>query len=289
MDRHTIIFTTDKRQKHLCELLSGNREVCSFPEYERRRKLQEENIERIYVLPTPVSKLDENETIKEQIKEALSQKSENETITVFGGAITSEWKNLLEEHHIKYMDFMKQEEVIEGNAKITAEGVIAELLNKSPFSIEGQNVLITGFGHCAKHIARKLTALGANVTILARSEIAREEASALGYEAYDFPCGKCIASQMHTLINTVPSLVITKEILQRLPNDAIVLDIASKPGGVDFRVAKELGIYAKLSLGLPGIYTTKSSAKLFERAISEYAPVNDERNEVRLWIFQIII
>ena len=37
------------------------------------------------------------------------------------------------------------------------------------------------------------------------------------------------------------------------------------------------------------IYTTKSSAMLFKKAISEYAPVNENRNGGRLWIFQIII
>ena len=288
MDRHTIIFTTDKRQKHLCELLLGNREVCSFPEYERRRKLQEENTEKIYVLPTPVSQLEQKETIKEKIKEVLREEKK-EKITVFGGAITREWKAFLEEQKIRYVDFMEQKQVVEGNAKITAEAVIAEILNKSAVSIEGQQVLVTGFGRCAKCIAKKLTVLGAKVIILARSEGAREEAFSLGYEAYDFPCGKCIATQTNTLINTVPALVVTKEILERLPKDAIVLDIASKPGGVDFRMAKELGIYAKLSLGLPGIYTAKSSAKLFEKAISEYAPVKNDGNGGRLWIFQIII
>ena len=134
MDRHTIIFTTDKRQKHLGELLPGSRELCSFPEYERRRKLQEENTEKIYVLPTPVSKLEQNETIKEKIKELLKNESKKENITVFGGAITREWKTFLEEHEIRYIDFMEQKEVVEGNAKITAEGVIAELLSKSSVS-----------------------------------------------------------------------------------------------------------------------------------------------------------
>ena len=289
MDRHTIIFTTDKRQKHLGELLFGNRELCSFPEYERRKKLQEEKIEKIYVLPTPVSKLDQNESIKEKIKEILKNEPAKEYVKVFGGAFTREWKTFFEEHKIDYVDFMERKEVVEGNAKITAEGVVAELLQISPISLEGQQVLITGFGRCAKTIAQKLTVLGANVVILARSESAREEAFAMGYKAYDFPYGTHLATQTNTLINTVPSLVVTKEILEKLPKDAIVLDIASKPGGVDFLAAKQFGISAKLSLGLPGIYTTKSSAILLKKAISEYAPVNHDRNGGRLWIFQIII
>uniref|UniRef100_UPI00405683E3 NAD(P)-dependent oxidoreductase n=1 Tax=Agathobacter sp. TaxID=2021311 RepID=UPI00405683E3 len=289
MDRHTIVFTTDKRQKNLCELLSGEREMCSFAEYERRRKLREENAEKIYVLPTPVSKLESYESIKEKIKEELRRHKANDKITVFGGVLTKEWTAFLKGQNIAYVDFMEQEEVVKGNAKITAEGVVAELLQKSAISIEGQQVLVTGFGRCGKCIAEKLAALGAHIVILARSAKAREEAVEQGYEAYGFSYGKCIASKANTLINTVPAMVVTREILEELPRDAVVLDIASKPGGVDFCAAKELGIYAKLSLGLPGIYTTKSSAMLLEKAISDYAPVGHDRNGGRLWIFQVII
>ena len=219
----------------------------------------------------------------------LKRERAKEYIKVFGGAFTREWKTFLVENKINYIDFMEQKEVVEGNAEITAESVVAELLQVSPISLEGQQVVITGFGRCAKCIAKKMTALGANVLILARSESARKDAFEMGYQAYDFSYGAYLAMQTNTLINTVPSLVVTKEILEKLPKDAIVLDIASKPGGVDFFVAKQLGIYAKLSLGLPGIYTTKSSAMLLKKAISEYAPVNEDRNGGRLWIFQIII
>ena len=59
MDRHTIIFATDKRQENLAMLLDG----------EKRNFVWEENVEcegvceKIYVLPTPVSKLDKNPKI----------------------------------------------------------------------------------------------------------------------------------------------------------------------------------------------------------------------------------
>ena len=301
MDRHTILFTTDKRQRHLGELLFGKKHTCSFEECMRESKQLFENtigkVQKIYVFPTPVSKLSKEPKLVQKIKDELEKESllmqwgckRQEPSIVFGGAFTSDWLEFFEINHISYVDFMKLEDVVEGNAQITAEGVIAEVLNVSPFSIEGQNVIVTGYGHCAKPIAKKLKTLGANVIVVARKELARQEAEKEGYEVADFVKVQEFAKDCTTLINTVPALVITEEILKKLSKDAVVIDIASKPGGVDFASAKELGIFAKLALGLPAVYTTKSSAKLFEKVISECALLKEYEREDKAWIFQIII
>ena len=95
--------------------------------------------------------------------------------------------------------------------------------------------------------------------------------------------------EVKTIINTVPAPVITESYIRALPADALIIDIASKPGGTDFDAAKRFGITARLSLGLPGIYTTTSSALLLKQAISKYAPLPKNVSEDKLWIFQIII
>ena len=74
-----------------------------------------------------------------------------------------------------------------------------------------------------------------------------------------------------------------------MPRGSLIIDIASKPGGTDFEAAKRYAVAAKLALGLPGIYTTSSSAKLLKDAISKYAPLREHVREDQLWIFQIII
>ena len=94
---------------------------------------------------------------------------------------------------------------------------------------------------------------------------------------------------MMTIINTVPSLVITQDILESMSKEAVILDIASKPGGTDFVYAAEKGISAKLALGLPGIYSTKSSALSYKKAILTHAPLQDVKEGEESWIFQIII
>ena len=64
------------------------------------------------------------------------------------------------------------------------------------------------------------------------------------------------------VINTIPALVINKREINLLQPDAVVLDIASAPGGCNFPYLKERGIAHKLALGLPGIYSPKTSGEI---------------------------
>ena len=222
------------------------------------------------------------------MKQELINKREKNPC-VFGGALNQEWVNFLEMNKITYFDFMKLSEVVEGNAYITAEATVAEVLQYSKYSITGQNILITGYGYCGKAIAKIFTALGAKVTVVARRAEVRERILADGYRTLAFDEMKDLIDQMQTVINTVPAKVITEDLIGQMSEEALIIDIASKPGGTDFDAAKKLGITAKLSLGLPGIYTTTSSAKILKDAIYKYAPLQDLEREGPLWIFQIVI
>ena len=54
------------------------------------------------------------------------------------------------------------------------------------------------------------------------------------------------------VFNTVPACVLGREILSKLRKDALIIDLASKPGGVEFDTARELGIKTVWALSLPG-------------------------------------
>lgn len=302
MDRHIIILTTDKRQAALGKLLSGQRFQCSWEEYKR-----EEICEKIYVLPTPVSKLDKFPQMKGDIrKELVNCKG---PLFVFAGAVNNEWMDFLESNGIAYVDFMQLPEVVEGNAIITAEATVAEILLVSKKSICQQRILVTGYGCCGKPIASLLAAMGAEVFVAARREEVRDEIRRDGFEAVEFfsvwetapedssvlgtatgvACIQDVVAEMDTVVNTVPALVITEEIIEKMSKESLIVDIASSPGGTDFVAAEKHQVTAKLALGLPGIYTTTSSAELLKNAISKYAPLQKDVREDRQWIFQIII
>ena len=287
MDRHTIVLTADKRQEKLLALLDGNKISYAW----------EENIsksvgcEKIYVLPIPVTKLDKNPTIKEKLKRELINMSIRDEISlkVFGGVFDAEWKHFLEQHKIPYWDFMKLPEVVEGNGWITAEAVIAEVLQLGEYSIYGQKILVTGYGCCGQKIAKLLARLGAEVTVVARRAEVRNLAKKDGFMALSFEEMLKALLDVSTVINTVPAHVLTEDVIRRMPKHSLIIDIASKPGGTDFEAAKRYGVTAKLALGLPGIYTTSSSALLLKNAISKYAPLQEKVSEDKSWIFQIII
>lgn len=288
MDRHTIIFTSDKRLEALGSLLPGRRIHCTWEEYRKRfgNSRMIRNIEYIYVLPIPVRRLDGKIAVKEQLQEDMSRQRIR---CVFGGQMDETWCSFLNERNISYVDFMKLESVHEENGIITAEAVLAEVLQLSPFSIQGQKIMVTGFGVCAKAIANKLKVLGAHVIIVARTEHARKEAASFGYTVSDFTDMHKATKGVTTLINTVPSLVVTADVIRSLSKDAVILDIASKPGGTDFAVAQQEQIPAKLALGLPGIYSVNSSATLLRKSMWEYVPLPELKRGEQSWIFQIII
>ena len=63
----------------------------------------------------------------------------------------------------------------------------------------------------------------------------------------------------------------------------------SRPGGTDLIAAEAYGIKVVAALGLPGIYTTKSSAKVLADAILEHGKIGRERKEEKEWVYQIVI
>ncbi|MBR2044596.1 MAG: dipicolinate synthase [Agathobacter sp.] len=287
MDRHTVILTADKRQEKLASLLEGERVSYAWEE-----NTQEKGVcEKVYILPIPVTKLDRNPIVKRKLKEELIKLCENPwaKIKVFGGVFNTEWKLFLEEHQIPYWDFMKLPEVVEGNAWITAEATVAEVLQHGEHSIYGQKILVTGYGCCGEKIAKIFSELGAEIIVAARREEVRERIRRDGFSAIEFEKLEKVMGEVSTVINTVPALVITEAGIRRMQPDSCIIDIASAPGGTDFDAAKKYGVVAKLALGLPGLYTTTSSAKLLKNAISKHAPLQNEMREGKSWIFQIII
>ena len=68
------------------------------------------------------------------------------------------------------------------------------------------------------------------------------------------------------IYNTIPALVLEGEILKKVEKDALIIDIASGRGGLDYQEAEERQLNALHCLGLPGKYAGEVSAK----RLSEY-------------------
>ena len=88
-------------------------------------------------------------------------------------------------------------------------------------------------------------------------------------------CGKCedllpeiIEKEKKIIFNTVPHVLLTKDILKELRKDVIIIDLASAPGGVDYEEGKKLGLNIIKALSLPGKLSPVTAGKAIYKSIS---------------------
>lgn len=289
MTGNTVVFVTDQRQENLASYLPGRKRVLDWrgkePPEDAQKVLEES---RWIVLPIPVSKIEKNKWLSKMLKQKLTT-GKAAGWTFFGGVFSKEWEECMEDAGVEYWDLMKDVNVVHQNAYITAEATVAEILKYSDYSIRGQKIIVSGYGRCGREIANILGALGAKVTVLARSVEARRLARFEGHEAVAFSYGPEEAYGARTIVNTVPATVIREPMIREMHSDAVIIDIASRPGGTDIAAAEAYGIKVVAALGLPGIYTTKSSARILADAITGHTHPKLGGEEEKPWIFQILI
>ena len=289
MTGNIAIFVTDQRQKNLAGYLPGTKVLLDWHNVQDQTRAEDfVKNSRYLIFPTPVSRLNRHPKIEDMLKHELITETNNDK-NVIGGAFTDKWTQYLQMHEITYFDLMKEEKVAQKNAYITAEATVAEILKYSDYSICGQKIIVCGYGRCGKCVADLLAAIGAKVTVIARSAKARRAARGDGHEAVDFSYGPEEVYGAHTIVNTVPAQVIREPMIQEMHRDTVIIDIASRPGGVDLVAAERREIKVVAALGLPGLYTTKSSAKVFADAIIDQMQLQQCKGGGKSWIYQIVI
>jgi dipicolinate synthase subunit A len=165
------------------------------------------------------------------------------------------------------IDLMKREELAVLNTIATAEGAIEVAIANTNKILHGSKVLVLGFGRVGKVLARKLIGLSANVTCAARKNEDIAWIKTYGYEAVNINQIEYNLSQYEIIINTVPDIILTREKLQFINKDALIIDLASNPGGVDQNVVKAMNIKFVWALSLPGKVAPITSAEFIKDTI----------------------
>ena len=70
------------------------------------------------------------------------------------------------------------------------------------------------------------------------------------------------ASFFDIVFNTVPVLILNKDVLKKFKRSCLIIDLASNPGGTDFDYAKKLNLKTIWALGLPGKYSPRTSGEI---------------------------
>lgn len=138
------------------------------------------------------------------------------------------------------------------NAVPTAEGAIQIAMEQTDVTLHGTQALVIGHGRIGSVLSRKLAALGARVTVSARSCRDMALIEAAGLESADTRRLTDVLDRFPLVFNTVPAAVLGAAELAKLPRGALVIDLASQPGGVDLAASVPPGLRIIHALSLPG-------------------------------------
>lgn len=124
------------------------------------------------------------------------------------------------------------------------EGMLRLMIEKTEVTIHRAKVVQVGQGTIGALATRTLIALGARVHVAARNGEQRAAASAAGADTSDLEALPALLPTADIVLSTVPARVLERPLLELINPGALVIDLSAPPGGVDWDVAKELGLNA---------------------------------------------
>lgn len=170
---------------------------------------------------------------------------------------------------IANVDLLKNEELTILNAIPTVEGTIKIAIEESEETIHESNVLVCGYGRIGKILCDRFYNLGANIYCSARKDSDLAWIREKRYTPLKYNEIKEYVHKIDFIINTVPYIVIDKEILDNLKKDTVIIDVASNPGGIDKEYAKTKRINFISAQGIPGKEMPTTAAKYIKKIIDE--------------------
>ncbi|MCU6707157.1 dipicolinate synthase subunit DpsA [Paenibacillus sp. J5C_2022] len=189
--------------------------------------------------------------------------------TVYTGMAKPYLRQLCNKRQLAIVELFDRDDVAIYNSIPTAEGALMMAIQHTDITIHGSSSMVLGFGRTGFTMARTLQGLGAKVKVGVRRSELYARAEEMGFEPIYIRDLLKHVSNIDLLFNTIPTMIVTAQIIANLPSRAVIIDLASKPGGTDFRFAEKRGIKAMLSPGLPGIVAPKTAGRIMAECLSQ--------------------
>jgi dipicolinate synthase subunit A len=194
--------------------------------------------------------------------------------TVYTGMAKSYLRSLCSTYLLKLVELLSRDEVAIYNSIPTAEGALVMAIQNTDFTIHGSNSMVLGMGRTGFTMARTLQGLGARVRVGVRKQDHYARAEEMGWKPFMTDALLQQVTEADLIFNTIPSMIITAEVLSGIPKHCVIIDLASAPGGCDFLYAEQRGIKAILAPGLPGIVAPRTAGMIMARALVQ--SISDE-------------
>ncbi|MFZ3587869.1 dipicolinic acid synthetase subunit A [Bacillus sp. DJP31] len=162
----------------------------------------------------------------------------------------------------KLVKLLERDDVAIYNSIPTVEGTIMMVIQHTEITIHNSNVAVLGMGRVGLSVARTFAVLGAKVKVGARKSEHIARIYEMGMKPFDLSTLEQEVHDIDVCINTIPHQIVTASVISKMPSHTLIIDLASKPGGTDFRYAEKRGIKALLAPGLPGIVAPKTAGQI---------------------------
>lgn len=178
-------------------------------------------------------------------------------------------KQMSTEYGFRLIEVLERDDVAIFNSIPTAEGAVMMAIQNTDITIHGSTCIVLGIGRTGFTLANTLQGLGAKVRVGVRREDDIARAVQMGWTPFATRDLAICVSDVDLIFNTIPTMIVTAQIISKLPRRAVIIDLASAPGGTDFRFAEKRGVKAILAPGLPGIVAPKTAGIIMANTICQ--------------------
>jgi dipicolinate synthase subunit A len=224
----------------------------------------------IVIGPIPCS--NDNETINAPfysdriyIHDVFKKMTKNQLF--LAGRISEKISNMSQIHNVYFIDLLEREEMAVLNAIPTAEGAIQIAMEEMPITIHDSKSLVLGYGRLGKMVSKLLNKLGSEVFVEARKYSDFAWIRSNNYNPIHINEISKYLPDMDLVINTITTIMLSQQMLSAVRKDCLLIDLASKPGGIDFEKARDMGLKAIWALSLPGKVAPVTAAKYIKETV----------------------
>lgn len=248
-----LVCGGDKRQKYMYEYMKEKGfDVSTFALfYNDISDIGDIKKFDVVIFPVPVTKdgIYLNSGRKVLLKDILSVLCDGQV--VMGGVCGN----------MDMIDYYLDEDFQTQNAIPTAEGALQVAMENTDITINGSCCAVMGYGRIGKILASMLKNTGAKVTVYARNPKDLSMAKAFGFETEHIN-GISDMGEFDIIFNTVPTQIIGRTVLKGTKRDVLLIELASKPYGIDVESAEDMDRRLIIASGLPGTVAPKTAGKI---------------------------
>ncbi|MFX3624670.1 MAG: dipicolinic acid synthetase subunit A [Ectobacillus sp.] len=282
-DMHIAVIGGDARQleviRKLIEL-DAKLSLVGFDQLDHgftgasKEQIHELNFSSLDAVILPVAGTNaegEIDTIFSNEKVVLTQEQINQTpshFTIYSGISNAYLDHIAASSNRKLVKLFERDDVAIYNSIPTVEGTIMMVIQHTDYTIHGSKVAVLGFGRTGMSVARAFQALGAKVKVGARRSEHLARITEMTFTPFHLKNLESEVYDADIVINTVPHMIVTASVISKMPAHTLIVDLASKPGGTDFRYAEKRGIKAFLAPGLPGIVAPKTAGQILANVLT---------------------